>query len=154
MIYNQIKDFIKVAQKNTRLAGLDVGTKTIGIAISDRDRNLSTPKTTIRRKGNKKDIPILLKFLNENKIGGIVVGLPLTEDDKETKGSLFIRRFVDNLAKSTNLPIIFHDERLTSFMAEDFMIDTMGVKFKKTKEIVDQTAGSFILQDFLDSLNR
>jgi len=152
MIYKNIKDFLNLTKNNTRLAGLDVGTKTIGIAISDKDRNFSTPKTTIRRKGNKKDIPILLKFLEENKIGGIVIGLPLTKDDKETECSLFIRRFTDNLSSSTELPIIFFDERLSSFMAENFMIDMMGVKCKKTKEVVDQTAASFILQNFLDKI--
>jgi len=150
MLYNQIENFIISTESGTRIVGIDVGTKTIGIAISDKDRNLSTPKTTIRRKGNKKDIPLLLKFLEENKIGGIIVGLPLTEDDQETGCSLFIRRFTDNLSKSTELPILFFDERLSSFMAEDFMITTMGVKFRKTKEIVDQTAASFILQNFLD----
>lgn len=153
MIYKNTKDFLKSIEPNTRLAGLDVGTNTIGIAISDKDRNLSTPKTTIRRKGNQKDIPLLIKFLEENKIGGIIVGLPLTEDDKETKISLFIRKFTENLSKSTDLPICFFDERLSSFMAKEFMIGTMGVKYKKTKEIVDQTAASFILQAFLDKIH-
>jgi len=152
MIYKQIKDFLKPVSNNQRLAGLDVGTKTIGIAISDKDKNLSTPKTTIRRKGNKKDIPLLLKILDENQVGGIVIGLPLTEDEKETKISLFIRKFAENLSKATNLPICFFDERLSSFMAKDFMIDTMGVKYQKTKKLVDQTAASFILQSFLDEI--
>jgi putative holliday junction resolvase len=152
MIYNQIKEFVNTIKNNGRLAGLDVGTKTIGIAISDKNRNLSTPKITMQRKGNQKDIPLLIKFLEQNQIKGIIVGLPLTKNDKETQMSLFIRKFAENLSKKIELPIYCFDEYLSSFMAEDFMINTIGIKYKKIKKLVDQTAASFILQNFLDKL--
>lgn len=132
-----------------RLIALDVGTKTIGLAITDDARKISLPLQTILRKGNKKDIPELLKIFEEKKVSGIVVGLPLSFDGEETESSRFIRRFIDNLSLQTNLPIVFQDERLSSFVAEDLMLDKFGTK--KTKEVVDKIAASYILSDFLCS---
>jgi len=154
MIYNSIKDFINTVPQETRLVALDVGTKTIGIAVCDKDRNITTPKTTIRRRGNQKDIPQLLKLLDEYKVGGIVVGLPLNAKEKETEISLFIRRFAENLSQNTDLSICFFDERLSSAMAEEFMIETMGTKYQKTKKLIDKTSASFILRAFLDEVSR
>lgn len=154
MIFKNKKDFLSSIPKNTKIAGLDVGEKTIGIAICDETRSITTPKTIIKRKGNSKDIPELLNLLSGYNIQGIIIGLPLNLKDEETDMSTFIRRFGTNLAKETDLPIFFFDEKCSSLMAKDFMISKMGTKFQKTRQLVDKVAASFILQSFLESTHK
>lgn len=150
MIFEKLEDFIKKVERG-RLIALDVGTKTIGLAITDDTQSIITPVETISRKGNKKDIPILLNIFREKKVKGIIVGLPLSFDDKETECSSFIRRFTDNLSLATELPIFFQDEKLSSFEAEDLMLDKVG--FNNTKKVVDKIAASYILESFLNNKN-
>lgn len=150
MIFDSKKDFLLNCKSNTRLIGLDVGTKTIGVALSDKSRIIATPKFVLRRKGNKKDIELLLAYFEENLVGGIIVGKPLNSNGEETECSKFIGRFVDELMKYTELPIFFVDETLTSFQAEDFLINDMGSKCRDVKQIVDKVAASYILQDFIN----
>lgn len=148
MIIENLQDFIKQIEKG-RLIALDVGTKTIGLAITDDTQSIITPVDTIYRKGNKKDIPILVNIFQEKKVKGIIVGLPLSFDDKDTDCSTFIKRFTNNLSLETNLPIFFQDEKLSSFEAEDLMLDKVG--FNKTKKVVDKIAASYILESFLNT---
>lgn len=148
MIIENLQDFIKQTKKG-RLIALDVGTKTIGLAITDDTQSIITPVETIYRKGNKKDIPILLNIFQEKKVKGIIIGLPLSFDDKDTNCSTFIKRFTNNLSLETDLPIFFQDERLSSFEAEDLMLDKVG--FNKTKKVVDKIAASYILESFLNT---
>lgn len=150
MIFENLEDFIKVIEKG-RLIALDVGTKTIGLAITDDTQSIITPVDTIYRKGNKKDIPILLNIFQEKKVKGIIIGLPLSFDNKDTNCSTFIKRFTNNLSLETDLPIFFQDERLSSFEAEDLMLDKVG--FNKTKKVVDKIASSYILESFLNNKN-
>jgi len=149
MIHNTKKDFLKNIPENSKLAALDVGTKTIGIAVCDETKTITTPKYTIQRKGNKKDIPILLEKLKEYNVSGIVVGLPLSAENQDTEMSLFIKRFAENLEKQTQLLITFQNERLTSHEAKSFMIDQMKVKYSKTQKVIDQIAAACILESFL-----
>ena len=150
MIIENLQDFIKQTEKG-RLIALDVGTKTIGLAITDDTQSIITPVETISRKGNKKDIPILLNIFREKKVKGVIVGLPLSFNDKETSCSNFIRRFANNLSLETELPIFFQDEKLSSFEAEDLMLDKVG--FNNTKKVVDKIAASYILESFLNNKN-
>lgn len=150
MIFEKLEDFIKKVERG-RLIALDVGTKTIGLAITDDTQSIITPVETISRKGNKKDIPILLNIFREKKVKGVIVGLPLSFDDKETDCSNFIRRFTNNLSLETELPIFFQDEKLSSFEAEDLMLDKVG--FNNTKKVVDKIAASYILESFLNNKN-
>lgn len=149
MLVKNINDFIKGVQKG-RLIALDVGSKTIGIAITDDTQTIITPLEILIRKGNKKDIPILIKIFDDKKIKGIIVGLPLSFNNEDTNCSLFIRRFVDNLSMFTNIPIFLQDERLSSFEAEDLMLDKIG--FNKTKKVIDKIAASYILESFLNQI--
>ena len=150
MIFEKLEDFIKKVEKG-RLIALDVGTKTIGLAITDDTQSIITPVETIYRKGNKKDIPILLNIFQEKKVKGIIIGLPLSFDNKDTNCSTFIKRFTNNLSLETDLPIFFQDERLSSFEAEDLMLDKVG--FNNTKKVVDKIAASYILESFLNNKN-
>ena len=147
MIFNNKEDFLKNCP-NGRLIGLDVGTKTVGIAITDETRTIPLPVETLMRKGNKKDFPILIEMFKKKKIAGVVIGLPLSFDGSDNDISLFIRRFADNLAKEVDIPMILQDERLSSFAAEDLMLDEIGSN--GTKKVVDKIAASYILESFLN----
>ena len=146
MIFNTKIDFLNSCP-NGRLIALDVGTKNIGVAITDDTRRITTPIETISRKGNKKDFPIILNLIKEKKVKGIIIGLPLSFDESENESSLFIRRFTENLLKEVIIPVFFQDERLSSFEAEDLMLDSIG--FNETKKVVDKIAASYILESFL-----
>lgn len=153
MIFENLSDFKEYICKGLRLIGLDIGRNTIGIALSDRNWNLATPKLTIKRKNINNDINTILNYINDNNVCGIVSGLPLNSDKNDTKSSLFIMNFLNILDSQINLPIYLNNEYLTSFVAEDFLIEHMSTKFKKTKKIVDKVAASYILQDVLDNLD-
>ncbi len=151
MIFEKIDDFIeKIGEK--RLISLDVGSKTIGIAISDETRTMALPVETLIRRGNQKDFPILLNIFKEKKVGGVVIGLPLSFNDLENKSTDFVKRFSQNLSLLIDLPIFLQDERLTSFEAEDLMLDKVG--FNGTKKVVDKIAASYILSSFLENLKK
>ena len=147
MIFEDIKDFLNVCPSG-RLLGLDVGTKRIGVAITDDTRKICLPSDTIIRQGNKKDFVVLANLCKSKNIKGIVVGLPISFKEKDTECSLFIKKFTENLSKEINLPIIFQDERLSSFEAEELMLDEIGSN--KTKKVVDKIAASYILESFLN----
>ena len=149
MIANSVEEFLKYTPIG-RLIALDVGTKRIGIAITDDTRKIITPSETLHRLGNKKDIPYLLKFFMVKKVSGVIVCLPLSFKEEETKYSQFVRRFVDILSKDSKIPFIFQDERLSSFDAEDLMLDLVGSN--KTKQVVDKISASYILEYFLNSI--
>jgi putative Holliday junction resolvase len=142
MIIDDKKSFLKICP-NGRLMALDVGTKNIGIAITSDTRKICVPSETIRRQGNKKDFITIKRIIGEKKIVGIVVGLPLSFNNEENKISKFIRNFTNNLSNFIDLPIMYQDERLSSFEAEELMRDYDGIK-----NVIDKIAASYILEDF------
>jgi putative Holliday junction resolvase len=150
VIFDSIEIFKKNVESKKRLMGLDVGTKTIGVALSDRDWGIATPKLVIKRKSNEKDILIISDCINSNDVGGIVVGLPLTFNGEDSQCSIFIKKFVDVLNKKIDIPLCLHNELLTSSEAEGFLIDEMSMSFINTKKIVDKVAAANILQSVLD----
>ena len=153
MIYNTLNQLNQALPAKGRIMALDVGTKKIGVAISDIDRNIASPKLTILRKSNQKDFVVLEEFIRESNIVGIVIGLPLNMDETESKMSEFVRRFADNFDKFLpNLPIGFCDERLSSFAAEDILNEKIPVKNNKKKMLVDQIAAAVILNLALKDL--
>ena len=137
--------------KQGRLMGLDLGTKTIGVALSDGLRLSATPLTTIRRTKFTADAEALLSLIAEHEVVGIVLGLPLNMDGSEGPRVQSTRAFARNLATQTELPIAFWDERLSTSAVTRTLIDA-DVSRAKRGEVVDKLAASFILQGALDRL--
>ncbi|MFT6332778.1 MAG: putative Holliday junction resolvase [Lentimonas sp.] len=153
MIYKNLTNFQQDLPKKGRMIGLDVGTKTIGVSICDDHWYISSPKTTIIRKSNAEDFVKIKQIIDESKIVGIVVGLPLNMDDSESKMSEFVRKFTGNLNNFlADQKIIFFDERLSSYEAEELMRKA-GTRKGRKKAVIDQIAASVILQGLIDCLN-
>ena len=147
MIYEIKEDFLKNC-KFGRLLALDIGTKKIGIAITDENRTFSLPSDTLIRKETSKDIEYIINTINKKKVVGIIVGLPLSFNENETNSSKYIRNFIKNLSTKINIPIFYQDERLTSFEAENLMKNYINIE--KSKKNVDKIAASYILESFLE----
>lgn len=133
------------------LLGLDVGTKTIGVATSDADRRLATGVETIARKTFTADAKHLLGLAAERRCVGFVLGLPLNMDGTEGPRAQSVRAFARNLSKLTELPIALWDERLSTAAVERELI-AADVSRKKRAAVIDQHAAIFILQGALDRL--
>ena len=131
------------------LVGLDIGYKTIGIAVSDRSFTIATPLNTVSRKGTKKDLPKIKEFLNEYNIGGFILGLPLSWDGNENEQTGKIRKFSIDLQSFFSVPFEFWDERYSSdiIFKELRKSDFSSSKIKKK---LDQQSAAYILQGYLD----
>jgi len=135
------------------LIGLDLGTKTIGVATSDPDRRLATAVETIARKAFTADATRVLALAAERKAAGLVLGLPVNMDGSEGPRAQSTRAFARNLARLTELPIALWDERLSTAAVERELI-AADVSRGKRKAVIDQHAAVFILQGALDRLAR
>ena len=135
------------------LVGLDLGTKTIGVATSDPDRRLATAVETVARKTFTADAARILALAAERKAAGFVLGLPVNMDGSEGPRAQSTRAFARNLARLTELPIALWDERLSTVAVERELI-AADVSRGKRKAVVDQHAAVFILQGALDRLAR
>jgi putative Holliday junction resolvase len=133
------------------LVGLDLGTKTIGVAVSDPDRRLATGVETIQRKAFKADAARLLTIASERHAVGFVLGLPINMDGSEGPRAQSTRAFARNLAGLTDLAIAFWDERLSTAAVERELIG-MDVSRARRAEVIDEHAAIFILQGALDRL--
>ena len=132
-----------------RAIGLDVGTKTIGVAVSDGAGMLAHPVRTVARAGVKKDCASLMEDLASHHVETIVVGLPLELDGTEERSARLARQIGDALAAMSGLPALYVDERFSSVTAERRLI-AAGLSREKRKAIIDQEAARVILQDWLD----
>ena len=139
--------------RNQRLLGLDLGEKTIGLALSDPALSVASPITTIKRTKFTADATALLKLAAERGVGGLVIGLPLNMDGTEGPRCQSVRQFAANLLKLKDLPILFWDERMSTMAVEREMIAHDVTRAKRDK-VVDQAAAAFILQGALDALAR
>jgi putative Holliday junction resolvase len=136
-----------------KLLGLDLGTKTIGVAISDGMRYSATPLETIKRTKFTQDAARLIELIAENDAVGFVLGLPLNMDGSEGPRVQSTRAFARNLAQKTALPIVFWDERLSTSAVTRTLIEA-DVRRDKRREVVDKLAASYILQGALERLRR
>jgi putative Holliday junction resolvase len=136
--------------KNMRVMALDVGDKTIGVAISDALLLTAQSRPTIRRKDLMSDLKRLRRLAQENDVHRIVVGEPLNMDGTPSRQSEKVRRFAHQLRNKVGIPVVFWDERLTSFEAE-LHLQQLGLDWRHRREQVDKVAAMIILQDYLDN---
>ena len=136
--------------KNMRVMALDVGDKNVGIAISDALLLTAQARPTLRRKNLKSDIETLRRLAEENEVHEIVIGQPLHMNGTSSPQSAKVERFAEELRQAAGLPIVFWDERLTSFEAEQHL-EQMGLNWRQRREQVDKIAAMIILQNYLDS---
>ena len=146
-----VEQFATLLQGRGRLLGLDLGTKTIGLAISDSNWSIASAVKTIRRTKFTADVQEMLEFATAEKVQGLVRGLPLNMDGTEGPRVQATRAFARNLSAHTNLPLIYWDERLSSYTAEQFMLEA-DVSRKKRAKSIDHMAASIILQGCIDAL--
>jgi len=151
LICATIEEFFAALPRFGAVAGLDLGTKTIGVAVSDTLRSVASPLSTIRREKFTLDAEKLLKIVAEREIAGIVLGLPMNMDGTEGPRCQSTRAFARNLEKLTPLPIGFWDERLSTVAAERAMLEA-DMSRKRRAEVIDHVAAGFILQGALDRL--
>ncbi|MDG0989177.1 MAG: Holliday junction resolvase RuvX [Yoonia sp.] len=151
MICDTAEDFAAALPSYRPVAGLDLGTVTIGVALSDVMRSVATPFETIKRKKFGIDAAALLKITDARDVCGIVLGLPRNMDGSEGPRAQATRAFARNLERLTPLPITFWDERLSTVAAERAMLEA-DLSRKRRAELVDHVAAGFILQGMLDRL--
>lgn len=151
MIFATIEEFAAVLPRTGGLAGLDLGTKTIGVAVSDGLRSVASPLTVIRREKFTLDAQALLKIAQDRQLTGLVLGLPRNMDGSEGPRAQSTRAFARNLERLTPLPITFWDERLSTVAAERALLEG-DTSRKRRAEVIDQVAAGYILQGALDRL--
>lgn len=134
-----------------KLMGLDLGTKTIGVAICDTLRMAASPVETVKRQKFTQDAERLLALIAQNNVTGIVVGLPLNMDGSEGPRAQSARAFVRNLRQKTDLPIVFWDERMSTMAVTRTMIEA-DLSRARQAQVVDKLAASYILQGALERL--
>lgn len=138
---------------HARLLGLDLGTKTIGLALSDVERRIASPLETIQRVKFGLDAAALLKIAEKHAVAGLVIGLPLNMDGSEGPRAQSTRAFIRNLAPLTALPIVFWDERLSTLAVTRTLLDADASRARRAA-VVDKMAAAYILQGALDRLAR
>jgi putative holliday junction resolvase len=148
-----LTDTITALPRRGALIGLDLGTKTIGVAVSDPDRRLAAGVTTIARRAFSADAERVLALAAERQAVGFILGLPINMDGSEGPRAQSTRAFARNLAGRTPLPISLWDERLSTAAVERELI-AADVSRAKRKAVIDQHAAAFILQGALDRLAR
>ncbi len=133
----------------TRIMGLDVGDKTVGVAVSDPLFVTAQPYETIKRRKTKFDIDRIVEIVNDKEVSLIVVGLPKNMNNTIGPQSMKVMSFVDLIKKRIDIDIVYEDERLTTVQSEAVLID-MNVRRENRKAHIDKIAASFILQSYLD----
>lgn len=151
MIYDDFAEFHAALPPMSALAGLDLGEKTIGVAVSDRIGAVATPLETIRRKKFGIDSARLLEIVKERDLGGLLLGLPRNMDGTEGPRCQSTRAFARNLSRITELPIGFWDERLSTVAAEKALLEA-DTSRRRRAEVIDHVAASYILQGALDRM--
>jgi putative Holliday junction resolvase len=151
--HSDLETFAASLAKNARLLGVDLGDKTIGLALSDVGRSIATPLETIRRTKFTPDAERIRALTSRFEVGGLVVGLPLNMDGSEGPRVQATRAFVRNLKPLLGLPIVFWDERLSTAAVTRTLLEADASRARRG-EVVDKMAAAYILQGVLDRLRR
>jgi putative Holliday junction resolvase len=155
IIHNTIQDLANDLERGQRLIGLDIGDKTIGVAISDPLFSLASPmKTIVRTKKFKSAVDELRGLISKEDVGGMIAGLPINMDGTEGPRSQATRDLTRELVKQLELPAAFWDERLSTSAVEKFLINEADMNRKRRKDVIDKMAAAYILQGALDTLER
>ena len=147
-----IEELAARLEPNQAIAGLDLGTKTIGLSASDLGRRFATPRPVIKRVKFTQDAEVLLAFAAKEKIVAFIIGLPVNMDGSNGPRVQATRAFVRSMSDKTDIPFVFWDERLSTVAAERALLE-MDVSRAKRSERIDSAAASFILQGALDRLS-
>jgi putative holliday junction resolvase len=147
-----IEELAEQLAPSQAIAGLDLGTKTIGLAMSDLGRRFSSPRSVIKRVKFTQDAAVLLEFAEKEKVAAFVIGLPMNMDGSAGPRVQATRAFVRSMSEKTALPFVFWDERLSTVAAERALLE-MDVSRAKRAQRIDSAAASFILQGALDRLS-
>ena len=153
MVIRNIEDLARDLADGTRLLGLDVGDKTVGLAISDAGRRIATPLKTIRRTRLAADASALFAVADDRGAAALVIGLPINMDGSEGQRCRYVRQFADNLLRIRDMPVVFWDERLSTAAVERAMLEADLSRAKRAKRI-DAAAAAYILQGALDVMAR
>lgn len=151
MICETPEEFVAAIPDMGAIAGLDLGTVTIGVAVSDVMRSVATPLETIKRKKFGVDAAKLLELTTHRLVTGLVLGLPMNMDGSEGPRCQATRAFARNLEKLTPLPITYWDERLSTVAAERALLEA-DTSRKRRAEVIDHVAAGYILQGMLDRM--
>ena len=144
-------EFAAALPAGARLLGLDVGTKTVGVALSDVTRTIASGLTTLARGKFAADAGRLLRLVQEHGVGGFVIGLPISLDGSEGPRAQATRAFTRNLGRLTPLPVLLWDERLTTAAAERSLLEADASR-RRRAQVIDKVAATLILQGALDRL--
>ncbi|MCZ8102991.1 MAG: Holliday junction resolvase RuvX [Burkholderiales bacterium] len=144
-------DEIAALPRGARLMGLDLGTKTIGLALTDVDRRIATPLDTVRRTKFRADAEEVLRHAGRHGVAALVLGLPLNMDGSEGQRVQSTKAFARNLAAMTPLPIVFWDERLSTAAVTRALIEADASRARRG-EVVDRMAAAYIVQGLLDRI--
>ena len=147
-----IEELADMLQPSQPVAGLDLGTKTIGLSMSDLGRRFSTPRPVLKRVKFTQDAEALLAFAAKERVAAFIIGLPMNMDGSAGPRVQATRAFVRSMAEKTDIPFVFWDERLSTVAAERALLE-MDVSRAKRSERIDSAAASFILQGALDRLS-
>jgi putative Holliday junction resolvase len=149
----KLAEIAKFLKPTRRLMGLDLGSKTIGLALSDVTLMIASPLGTIKRAKFTRDAEALEALIDEHDVGGFVLGLPISMDGSEGPRCQSTRQFATNLLERGDTPLAFWDERLSTVAVERILIDEIDMTRKRRAEVVDKAAATYILQGALDALS-
>ena len=153
MILDNPRTLREAMPPGSRALGLDVGTKTIGMALSDTTLLIATPFDTIRRTRFRDDSARLLAEIDRHGVGAVAIGLPLALDGSDSPRTQGVRQFAQNFLAARDLPVVLWDERLSTAAVERQMI-AADMTRKRRAEIIDKVAAAYILQGLLDRIGR
>ncbi len=148
---DNVRDLATELGAGQRLLGLDVGSKTIGVALSDVGRTIASPHLTIRRAGISRDAAALGEIIEDQDVGGVVIGLPINMDGSDGSRCQSVRQFAANLQARVEISVAFWDERWSTVAVTRSLISA-DVSRRRRRRLVDKMAAAYILQGSLDFL--
>lgn len=149
-----LRDLPKFVVNRQRFLGLDIGTKTVGLSISDGDYKVASPLETLNRTKFRDDAQRLLAIVDNRNVGGFIAGLPISLDGTEGPRCQSVRQFAENLLAIRDLPFAFWDERMSTAAMQRFLIGEVDMTRKRRGEVIDKLAATYILQGALDFLGQ